>query len=73
MKLSALPNPRQAFLQNGLLGAGNVSEADPKSVRRSQPAIPGTPACRWVLLVRVGVGAGVAGGLYLWHEVRLVQ
>lgn len=30
-------------------------------------------AYRWFLLISVGIGAGVAGGLYLWHEWRPVK
>ena len=31
------------------------------------------PAYRWFLLISVGIGIGVAGGLYLWHTVRPVK
>jgi hypothetical protein len=31
------------------------------------------PAYRWFLLISVGIGAAVAGGLYLWHELRPVR
>ena len=31
------------------------------------------PAYRWFLLISVGIGAAVAGGLYLWHEFRPVR
>lgn len=27
------------------------------------------PAYRWFLLISIGIGAAVAGGLYLWHGV----
>jgi hypothetical protein len=33
----------------------------------------GLPAYRWFLLISIGIGAGVAGGLYLWHELRPVR
>ena len=26
------------------------------------------PAYRWFILISVGIGAAVAGGLYLWHR-----
>jgi hypothetical protein len=31
------------------------------------------PAYRWFLLISIGIGAAVAGGLYLWHELRPVK
>jgi hypothetical protein len=31
------------------------------------------PAYRWFLLVSIGIGGGVAGGLYLWHKFRPVR
>ena len=31
------------------------------------------PAYRWFLLISIGIGAAVAGGLYLWHELRPVR
>ena len=31
------------------------------------------PAYRWFLLISIGVGAAVAGGLYLWHKARPVS
>ena len=31
------------------------------------------PAYRWFLLISIGIGAAVAGGLYLWHKVRPVK
>lgn len=31
------------------------------------------PAYRWFLLISVGIGAAVAGGLYLWHDFRPVR
>jgi len=31
------------------------------------------PAYRWFLLIRVGIGVGVAGGLYSWHKLRPVK
>jgi uncharacterized membrane protein len=31
------------------------------------------PAYRWFLLISIGLGAAVAGGLYLWHELRPVR
>jgi hypothetical protein len=31
------------------------------------------PAYRWFLLISIGIGAGVAGGLYLRHELRPVK
>jgi hypothetical protein len=31
------------------------------------------PAYRWFLLISVGIGAAVAGGLYLWHALRPVR
>ena len=31
------------------------------------------PAYRWFLLISIGIGAGVAGGLYLWHKLRPVK
>ena len=31
------------------------------------------PAYRWFLLISVGIGVGVAGGLYLWHKLRPVK
>jgi hypothetical protein len=31
------------------------------------------PAYRWFLLISIGIGAGVAGGLYLWHTLRPVK
>jgi hypothetical protein len=31
------------------------------------------PAYRWFLLISIGIGAAVAGGLYLWHKLRLVK
>lgn len=31
------------------------------------------PAYRWFLLISIGIGAAVAGGLYLWHKLRPVN
>lgn len=31
------------------------------------------PAHRWFLLFSIGIGAGVAGGLYFWHKLRPVK
>lgn len=31
------------------------------------------PAYRWFLLISLGIGGAVAGGLYLWHELRPVK
>jgi fatty acid desaturase len=31
------------------------------------------PAYRWFLLISICIGAGVAGGLYLWHTLRPVK
>ena len=31
------------------------------------------PAYRWFLLISIGIGAAVAGGLYLWHKLRPVK
>lgn len=31
------------------------------------------PAYRWFLLISIGIGAAVAGGLYLWHRIRPVK
>ena len=31
------------------------------------------PAYRWFLLISIGIGAGAAGGLYLWHMLRPVK
>jgi hypothetical protein len=31
------------------------------------------PAYRWFLLISISIGAAVAGGLYLWHELRPVK
>jgi len=31
------------------------------------------PAYRWFLLISIGVGAAVAGGLYLWHKMHPVR
>lgn len=31
------------------------------------------PAYRWFLLISMGIGAGTAGGLYLWHKLRPVK
>jgi hypothetical protein len=31
------------------------------------------PAYRWFLLISIGIGAAVAGGLYLWHKIRPVK
>ena len=31
------------------------------------------PAYRWFLLISIGIGAAVAGGLYLWHNRRPVK
>ena len=31
------------------------------------------PAYRWFLLISIGIGAAVAGGLYLWHTLRPVK
>lgn len=31
------------------------------------------PAYRWFLVISIGVGAAVAGGLYLWHKLRPVK
>jgi len=31
------------------------------------------PAYRWFLLISIGIGATVAGGLYLWHTLRPVK
>ena len=31
------------------------------------------PAYRWFLLISIGIGAAVAGGLYLWHSLRPVR
>ena len=31
------------------------------------------PAYRWFLLISIGIGAAVAGGLYLWHKLRPVR
>jgi uncharacterized membrane protein YgaE (UPF0421/DUF939 family) len=31
------------------------------------------PAYRWFLLISIGIGVAVAGGLYLWHNVRPVK
>ena len=31
------------------------------------------PAYRWFLMISVGIGVAVAGGLYLWHNVRPVK
>ena len=31
------------------------------------------PAYRWFLLISIGIGAAVAGGLYLWHELCPVK
>jgi uncharacterized membrane protein YgaE (UPF0421/DUF939 family) len=31
------------------------------------------PAYRWFLLISIGIGAAIAGGLYLWHNLRPVK
>ena len=31
------------------------------------------PAYRWFLLISIGIGAAVAGGLYLWHKLRPIR
>lgn len=31
------------------------------------------PAYRWFLLINIGIGAAVAGVLYLWHKVSPVR
>jgi hypothetical protein len=31
------------------------------------------PAYRWFLLISIGLGAAVAGGLYLCHKLRPVK
>ena len=31
------------------------------------------PAYRWFLLISIAIGATVAAGLYLWHELRPVR
>jgi hypothetical protein len=31
------------------------------------------PAYRWLLLINIGIGAAVAGGLHLWHNLRPVR
>ena len=31
------------------------------------------PAYRWFLLISIGIGAAVAGGLYLWRKIRPVK
>lgn len=31
------------------------------------------PAYRWFLLISIGIGAAVAGGLFLWHKLRPVK
>ena len=31
------------------------------------------PTYRWFLLISIGIGAAVAGGLYLWHKLRPVK
>lgn len=31
------------------------------------------PTYRWFLLISIGIGGGVAGGLYLWHKFRPVR
>ena len=31
------------------------------------------PAYRWFLLISLGIGAAIAGGLCLWHNLRPVK
>ena len=31
------------------------------------------PAYRWFLLISIAIGAAVAGGLYLWHQLHPVR
>ncbi|HXJ87421.1 MAG TPA: hypothetical protein VMS18_11430 [Candidatus Binatia bacterium] len=31
------------------------------------------PAYRWFLLISIGIGSGVAAGLYFWHKLRPVK